>query len=167
MGLRTVSAASFEGRPIPPREWHAHGLVPANDATQLGGDGGTGKSILAAQLAVATVLGRPWLGIEVKRGSVIYLGAEDDLDEMHRRFAAIARQQDVRFDRLADLHICCLAGQDALLATADASGNVRPTPLWLQFKTLVADVEPILIVYDTLADLLVETRTDARRPVNS
>jgi len=102
---------------------------------------------------VATVLGRPWLGLEVKRGPVVYLGAEDDIDEMHRRFAAIARQQDIGLDRLAELNICCLAGQDATLATADETGAVRPTMLWHQFEQTVAEVKPALVVYDTLADL--------------
>lgn len=130
------------------------------------GDGGTGKSILAAQAAVATVLIRSWLGVEVKTGPVIYLGAEDDLDEMHRRFAAIARQQDVGFGDLADLHIWCLAGRDALLATVEASGNIRPTPLWHQFKTVVEKIKPVFVVYDTLADLFggdENRRTQARQ----
>lgn len=32
--FQALSAASFGGSPIPPREWHASGLLPANDITQ-------------------------------------------------------------------------------------------------------------------------------------
>ena len=151
--LDATSVATFAGRPAPQREWHAKGLIPAKNVTLFGGDGGTGKSLLAAQLAVATVLGRPWLGADVKRGSVVYLGAEDDLDEMHRRFADIAREQDVNLERLETIHICCLAGMNAVLATVNDRGVIQPTDLWAEFCRLVISFKPSLVVYDTLADL--------------
>jgi RecA-family ATPase len=151
--LTSVSVASFAGQPIPPREWHTRDLVPAKNTTTLSGDGGTGKSLLAAQLSVATALGRPWLGHETIHGSVVYLGAEDDQDEMHRRFAAIARQQDVGLDRLGNIHILCLAGKNAVLASANVRDIVEPTPLWFELRRIVLEVRPKLVVYDTLADL--------------
>jgi RecA-family ATPase len=151
--LTPVSVASFAGQPIPPREWLTRDLVPARNTTTLSGDGGTGKSLLAAQLSVATALGRPWLGQETKHGSVVYLGAEDDQDEMHRRFAAIAREQDVELDRLGNIHILCLAGKNAVLASANVRDIVEPTPLWFELRRIVLEVRPKLVVYDTLADL--------------
>jgi RecA-family ATPase len=36
-------------------------LVPMNTVTLFGGDGGTGKSLVALQLAVAVASGRFWL----------------------------------------------------------------------------------------------------------
>ena len=56
-----VNAASLDGRPVPAREWHVPGLVPARTVTLLGGDGGTGKSLLAMQLAAATAVGGAWM----------------------------------------------------------------------------------------------------------
>lgn len=151
--LTPVSVASFAGLPIPPREWLASDLIPAKNATTLSGDGGTGKSLLAAQLSVATSLGRQWVGREVKRGPVVYLGAEDNLEEMHRRFATIAREQEIELDRLGNIHILCLAGKDAVLASANARGIVEPTPLWSELRQIVLEIRPKLVVYDTLADL--------------
>ena len=168
--LAAISAATFAGQPVPPREWHAKGLIPARNTTQLGGDGGTGKSLLAAQLAVATVVrGRSWLGCEVMHGPVVYLGAEDDLDEMHRRFADIARQQEIELDRLESLHICCLAGKNAVLVTANDRGVIQPTDLWAEFRRLVISIKPKLVIYDTLADLFggnENVRTQARQFVS-
>ena len=51
-------------------------------------------------------------------------------DEMHRRFAAIAREQEVELDRLGNIHILCLAGKDAVLASANVRDIVEPTQLW-------------------------------------
>ena len=155
---------------MPPREWHSKGLIPAKNATLLTGDGGTGKSLLAAQLSVATVLGRAWIEADTMFGGVVYLGAEDDLDEMHRRFADIARQQEIDLDRLSSLHICCLAGKDALLATANERGVIKPTDLWYEFRRLVISLEPKLVVYDTLADLFggnENVRTQAQQFVSN
>lgn len=59
-------AADLDGKPIPPRLWHVPDFVPAGTVTTLNGDGGTGKSLAALQRAVATALGRPWLGQDVK-----------------------------------------------------------------------------------------------------
>lgn len=152
-GLTSFSVARFGDKPVPPREWHVKGLVPANNSTLLSGDGGTGKSLLAAQLAMATVLGRTWLGHEVTQGPVVYLGAEDDHDEMHRRFADIAREQSIALDQLEELHLCCVAGKNAVLATCDESGRLEPTLLWHDFRRIVREVKPRFVVYDTLADL--------------
>jgi RecA-family ATPase len=151
--LTAVSAANFAGQPVPAREWHAKDLIPEKNVTLLTGDGGTGKSLLAAQLSVATELGRPWLGCDVKRGPVIYFGAEDDLEEMHRRFAAIASEEGINLDRLESLHICCLAGKNAVLATANDRGIIQPTDLWAALRSLVISIKPKLVVFDTLADL--------------
>ena len=87
------------------------------------------------------------------RGPVVYLGAEDDQDEMHRRFAAIAREQEIELDRLGNIHILCLAGKNAVLASANVRDIVEPTPLWFELRRIVLEVRPKLVVYDTLADL--------------
>ena len=95
----------------------------------------------------------PGSSADVKRGPAVYLGAEDDLDEMHRRLHDIARQQEIDLDRLSSLHICCMAGKDALLATVNERGVIQPTDLWYEFRRLVISLKPSLVAYDTLADL--------------
>lgn len=55
------SAASLEGKLVPPRHWLVRDLVPSGTVTLLGGDGGTGKSLLALQLACAVATGGKWL----------------------------------------------------------------------------------------------------------
>jgi RecA-family ATPase len=151
---RITRVSDFADRPVPPREHHVAGIIPANNTTLLYGDGGTGKSLLSQQLAVATVLGRPFLGRTVERpGPVMLVGAEDDEDELHRRFRQIADKEGVTLEDLRDLHLECLANQDAVLGSADRNELVRPTELWKRIRQRVLDIKPTLVVYDTLADL--------------
>ena len=75
------------------------GLVPGGTVTMLGGDGGTGKSTLALGLAGATVAGVPWVGRAIEDcGPAAYLSAEDDKDELHRRFPEIGPRPDRAVD---------------------------------------------------------------------
>lgn len=149
---KLLAGSDFAGKPPPIRVWQTAN-IPAGDATLLSGDGGTGKSLIAAQLAVATATGRDWLGQKVRRGPVLYVGAEDDTDEMHRRLTDICRAEDIGLDRLENLHLLPLAGRDAVMATSDKSNILRPTALWHRVSREVRKTKPALVVYDTLADL--------------
>jgi RecA-family ATPase len=77
-----VSAASGLIRTWPPRQWLWENWIPRAVTNVLYGDGGTGKSRLAQQLAAARApfLGRP---VEQRRG--LCLSCEDDEDELLRR----------------------------------------------------------------------------------
>ena len=81
--LAIVNAASLlASGPAPKRRWHVPGMIPAQEVTTLGGDGATGKSLLALQLGVATVAGSDWIGTFPEKGRVLFLSAEDDIDEV-------------------------------------------------------------------------------------
>lgn len=111
--LPVVRACDLAGKPVPPRRWLVREMIPDSDVTLLFGDGGTGKSMLALQLAVATVAGKEWLGNLPEKGPVILVSAEDDLDEMHRRLAADVARLGIDLADLPDLHLVSLAGHDA------------------------------------------------------
>jgi hypothetical protein len=53
--LSFVKASTMAGQPIPVRDWQVEGLIPATNVTLLGGDGGTGKSLIALKDAWAAV----------------------------------------------------------------------------------------------------------------
>lgn len=152
--LPLMEATAFKGQAPPPRVWHVEDLVPSGTVTLLNGDGGTGKSLIALQLAVATVLGRAWIGKQTGEGPCLFLTAEDDLDEIHRRLADISAAEQVGFGDLEGLVIASLAGSDALLAIPEGKSNiVRPTELFAVLQARVAEMQPALVVLDTLADL--------------
>lgn len=151
-----VLASELAGKPIPRREWHVEGLIPARNVTLLYGDGGTGKSLLSLQLAVSTALGIPWIDVqtETAHGPCLFLTAEDELDEVHRRLADIVKSHGVRIDDLDNLVISSLAGEDALLgAPKDKGGEIQATKLYKVLAGVIAKMRPALVVLDTLADL--------------
>lgn len=151
---RFFSAADLHGVEVPPRQWHVEDFIPANQVTMLGGDGGVGKSLVALQLAVATALGTRWIGKSPTKTRTVYISAEDDQDEMHRRLADIAAQGGHTLAGLSDLTLRSLAGEDALLAVADSrSGTLTPTDLFRELDAYIGDTGTGFLVLDTLADL--------------
>ncbi len=155
------SAAGLVGKPVPPREWLVPDLVPSRTVTLLGGDGGTGKSLLALQLACAVATDGTWLGRSVAGGRALFISAEDDEGELHRRLADVVMAGGATFDGLDRLTLRSLAGEDALLATLDRSGGVlHITPLLSEIDKRIADEFPALVVLDTLADMFPGNEND-------
>lgn len=152
--LGVVNAASLAGMPPPPRLEHVEGLIPAGNVTLLGGDGGTGKSLLALQLAVATAARSEWIGLPVAGGGALFLTAEDEVAEVHRRLTAICALEGLDMEGLDGLDILSLAGNDALLSVADGrGGTMKATALFDKIGGWIGEHSPTLVVLDTLADL--------------
>jgi RecA-family ATPase len=158
---RFYSASALEGLEVPPRHWLVRDLVPSGTVTLLGGDGGTGKSLLALQLACAIATNGRWLERQVSGGGVVFISAEDDDAELHRRLDDIVQASDLRFSDLDRLTIRSLAGEDALLAHLDrTSGVLSPSALYSDLNKRLEDEKPALLVLDTLADLFPGNEND-------
>jgi len=146
-------ATDFANETAPVRPWHVPDIIPGETVTLMGGDGGTGKSLMALQLAVSTALGRQWLGLKVTAGRAVYISAEDDRDELHRRLRGICAAGFTSLADLGGLTLRSLAGEDALLAHLDRAGVLTPTALLTELDATMAENAPTLLVLDTLADL--------------
>lgn len=158
-GLGLFRASDLIGKPKPPREWLVPDMIPARNVCLLYGDGGTGKSLLSLQLACAVATGSEWLGIQVAEGSAIFISAEDERAELHRRLVDISTSSGCALpDRLA---LRSLAGEDALLADLDREGGgLKPTELFTKLETATAQIKPRLVVLDTLSDLFPGNEND-------
>src|SRR5919108_5699526 len=75
--LPYLDMSSWDSYPAPEREWAVESRIPMYQPHLTTGHGAIGKSLLELHRAVAHVLGKPWLGMPVRQGAVIYLGAED------------------------------------------------------------------------------------------
>jgi RecA-family ATPase len=148
-----VSLASLAGKTVPPRIWHVPDVLPAGQVTLFNADGGSGKSTLALQLACATALGRRWLGWVPRVGGTLYMSAEDDVDEIHRRVNEISVAQDCGLEHLGEVRLWPMADEDAALAIADGGDRLEPTHKWAQLEAHVDRHKPALIVLDSLADV--------------
>ncbi|WP_455918835.1 AAA family ATPase [Ensifer canadensis] len=151
--LPVINPAEWQGLPVPAREWFIEGLIPHRQVTILAGDGGVGKSLLALQFGAAAALGIETTGLSPQQGRVLYLGAEDEEDEFHRRLADIVRAHSRQLSDLHDFRLVPMADSDALLAVPDKNGVMQPTAVWTQLCDLARDFRPCLVVLDTVADL--------------
>lgn len=151
--LPFLNPADWHGQPVPTRQWFLEGLIPARQVTILAGDGGVGKSLLALQISAASAMGCETMGLRPAPGRALYLGAEDEADEFHRRLAEIAQGHHRSLSDLADLRLIPLADRDALLAVPDRFGVMQGTAVLGSLIELITDFRPSLLVLDTSADL--------------
>jgi RecA-family ATPase len=149
-----IDMSNWDNEPRPEREWAIFNRVPLNQAGLFSGEGGAGKSIIEMMKDVAHVTGKDWLGSMPEQGPAVYLGAEDDENEIHIRFYDIAAHYGVTFKQLIDggLHVLCKLGQDATLcAVGKKSGRVETTNFYHQLYQAAGDIKPKNISIDTLS----------------
>ena len=131
--LSQASVANLLQTDPPPLQWLVPDLLPAQKVGLLIAPGGTGKSFLALQMAFSVASGAPFLGrweIDTP-GSVLYLAAEDDRDDVHRRLRSITDSMIPFFDgdqntldgylqnASRHLHVLSRVGKPNLLTVAD------------------------------------------------
>lgn len=76
------------------------GWLPEGEVTLLAADGGTGKSLLALELAVCCAMGIKWHGLDVAQREVVFVSFEDKRETLHWRLHRICAAQGLR---VADL----------------------------------------------------------------
>lgn len=93
---KTNAFAQFENMefmletPPPPRDYLITDFLPTKIPFMLSGEGGTGKSYMALQMAICVAACDSFLGYEIKQNQgVLCVFAEDDSEELHRRLYSI------------------------------------------------------------------------------
>jgi RecA-family ATPase len=153
--IKFMDMTGWDDEPPPPRIWAVRDRIPARQVTLFSGEGGTGKTILTLQLLCSTVLGRDWIGSVPEPGPVIYMGAEDEADELHRRLDAIARHYGEPFSAMMvnGLYAASYAGEDMTLARFDRHGSIEPTLRYDRLLEQACDIHPVIVALDTLSDI--------------
>ncbi|MGH6718585.1 MAG: AAA family ATPase, partial [Alphaproteobacteria bacterium] len=118
---------------------------------------GQSKTTLALAECVQVAAGLAWAGRAVTEpGAVLYLGGEDDADEIRRRLAAVAQALGVDLDGVADAIHCFAADERPmgvnLARPGLAWGQVEAGPDVEAIKELAKDLEVKLIVFDPLIE---------------
>jgi RecA-family ATPase len=118
--LRPIPASQLLRDP-PRRDWMIEGCFLRGTVSMVSGDGGIGKSLLMQQMCTCVTLGRPFLDMAVTRGRALFLGCEDDGDELHRRQVAINRHLAAPMEDVieAGLELVPRVGQDNGLMMLD------------------------------------------------
>lgn len=158
----TFDASQWEGVPIEPRRWIAHNRIPVGEPGIMSGDGGTGKTKLALQLAAAVAAClRDWVGGVVEaEGPVIVYSAEEKLAEMHRRMTDVIQARGLSFgDLRGSLHFIC-DEENPVLGAIDRNNIVQPTMSLLRLEKTVTAIRPALIIAENAADLYSGNESD-------
>ena len=142
---------------IPARKWIVPNYIPHKTVTLLSGDGGSGKTKLAIQLAVARALGLDWIGLMPEPGRTLMLSCEDDKDELHRRGEDVrkfyAKQKPIRMADLGEhIQLVDLVGEDSILGFL-MRGKIEPAPMYCALDAYMGDFKPSLVILDVLADM--------------
>ena len=128
---------------------------PGSEPGIVSGDGGTGKTKLMLQLAVAIAADLPdWIsGIVETHGPVVIFSAEEKLTEMHRRCAVILAHRGLSFsDVKGRLRFICDQA-DVTLAKVERDGIMKPTVSLLRLEKTVGLVRPALVLIENAADV--------------
>jgi RecA-family ATPase len=160
--FETFDASQWEGVAIEPRRWIAENRIPVGEPGIMSGDGGTGKTKLALQLAVTIAAGlQDWIGGIVEAdGPVIVFSAEEKLKEMHRRSFDCIEHRGLSFaDLRGGLHFICDQDQ-AVLGALDRNGVVQPTMSLLRLERTVAAIRPALVIVENAADVYSGNESD-------
>ena len=168
--LDVLDPLHWHGKPIPARPWLVEGLIPRRVVTQLGGDGGLGKSLLAQQLLTACATGGQWLARPTMSCRALGLFCEDDRDELHRRQADINRHCGIGFADLGDLNLSSRVGDDTILMEWGSwSAPGHETAIYNQVYSFCRDNGVQCLVLDSLHDIFggeENRRPHARQFVN-
>lgn len=161
--LKLLDISDFSTKPEP-RKWLIKDWLPEREAVLLSGDGGTGKSLVALQMALGLGAGVDVFGLPVSRQArVLYLACEDSEEEIHRRVHAALQTADFAFAQPAQgwVHFVSLVGEDALLAVEGEMNKniIEGGPLYDRLVATIkamglAEGEPLVVVLDTAADML-------------
>ena len=163
--LPRVNVAGVIDNPSPPPKFVWEGLVPCGHVCLLSGHGGSGKSTLALQLAVATAMGFPLLGIPTMLSRVAFYSGEDAGPLLRHRLASVCRALDVNPHALAerlmvlDATECPALGQE-ILDRETGRRHIAPTGQYERLREIVADWQPTLVIVDNASDTFEANEND-------
>tara|TARA_R110002049_G_scaffold137350_2_gene297357 strand:- start:39284 stop:40477 length:1194 start_codon:yes stop_codon:yes gene_type:complete len=144
--------ADWEGEDPPRREWILEGCIPCGKATALYGDGGTGKTLLAVQLAVGCATGRKFLGEQVKPCRVYAFLAENEKADTHQALMDICRAEGLALgDLRGRLRIASRAGEDNHFV--DYNASAQDSEVWTRAEKEIHYFRPELIIIDPLSEV--------------
>lgn len=138
------------------------GAMPLGKAIGLSASGGTGKTILLCQLAVAVASGTRWFDFDVAApGKVLLLLGEEDRDEAQRRLSRACRlipsdplntYAQRRLATLKNIVVCPLAGAQVAIVQSDDRRNIEHTRFLAELREKLEQEGPwSLVIMDPLS----------------
>ncbi|MCV0384261.1 MAG: AAA family ATPase [Erythrobacter sp.] len=158
----------LDGSPPVDRNWIVPGFIPEREVTLFTGPGGAGKSLFAQQLATCLAARRQFLGLPTNRypdndaNVILYITAEDDDHELHRRqrniMAAIGASRADLGDRLFLSSLRGRIGNE--LATFDRDGELERTETYQLLSDTIMEAGAAFVILDNVAHLFAGNEND-------
>src|SRR5215471_3811566 len=121
-----------------PTQWIVDGWVSEGASVLLGAHGGTGKSLLALQLAACLAAGRRFLGLATHMQRVLFYSAEDPKARVQWRLQRICNKLGIAPQAIAEyLHVIDQTRLPAELIGRDRHGAFGFAPM---FDALAATI---------------------------
>ena len=154
--LVLIDAGTLVGVAVAPRNFMVAELIPADLVTMFTAPGGGGKSHISLYLAACVALGALAYGLLTMQAPAIYITAEDDADENHRRLIGVANALNTGIEALAGkLFLASLVDRrDKGLVRIDANSNkMSILPLFEELRLSILTTGAKLVVLDNVAHL--------------
>lgn len=134
-----VSVAELAERCTAPVEYIVAPCVAAASVNLFVGDSGLGKSPFAYQMALAVATGRPFAGLETKRGPVVYVDLENGESSVWEILASLMEFEGIK------------SPPSNLFIFSSAAA---------QLESALAQVKPVLVVVDSLRAMWPDAETE-------
>lgn len=146
-----ITASELGDRPIVPPAWWLEDLIYERAVGCLYAPGGTGKSYVTLQMAVASALGEYFCGRPTVEGRTAIWSCEDDINVLQHRLDRIVKARGKAMSDLEDrIVLFDRTEQDNTMLRLDKTFDVQPNRLWDDFILTMERLEPALIVVDGL-----------------
>ena len=146
--LRQFNIKFLKGE-IPKREWLVENFIELGKPGIMASIGGIGKSMLALDLCLKVAHGSgSWLGNQiVNSGSAVYLSAEDDAQELHRRVDSLDKEGK-RFEGLNEVYALPIPSmKERLIVLGDnSSSGLHLTSQAEELITALESIENLKLV---------------------
>lgn len=138
---------------LPRRPWLVPNLLLNGHVSMLTGRGGEGKSLLALQLGIMIARGAKFAWWEPTASKkVLYLNAEDDLDEQRRRMSSACHAMKIDPNSLGDKLFTLQASGLVLIYRSPEDGKITTSPLYQRISQLIVEQNIGLVVIDPLVE---------------
>jgi RecA-family ATPase len=129
-------------------DWIIDGIIPPQSSGLIVGDGGTGKTWLALDLALAVATGTAWMGeFEARQGTVLVVDEENAELMLRERLYMLLEGRGLKHDNVG---VYFLVGEGVNLSPHERRGQFEPSESYIKLYNTIMALKPSLVILDSL-----------------
>ena len=147
LGITTANIATLLRNPAPEIKFLFKDMIPAGTLGGLVGQGGIGKSYIVMELIVSAAIGRKLIAAfdPVEPCEVLYVQAEDQLDELHRRLRKIFDYYNLTEAEIAlcekNIQLCLFQAKSLVMSIKGKELETTESFEWLENRIKQQDTK--------------------------